>query len=202
MKKIQAVIYDWGGVLIENPAPALVSFCSKALGVDQENFSHVWPLCLDDFQTGKISEYKFWQKMTKYLKSPMPIVNSLWYNAFVAAYVPVAEMFSIAAHLRKAGLKIALLSNTEKPAVEFFKSQNYDIFDAAVFSCLEGAKKPDKKIYEITLNRLKVPPDDALFVDDRQDFIDGAKKVGLNAILFQSVEKFKKDLRKFGLNVV
>jgi hypothetical protein len=36
--RIEAVLFDWGGVLIENPAPGLMDYCAKALGVSVEDY--------------------------------------------------------------------------------------------------------------------------------------------------------------------
>jgi putative hydrolase of the HAD superfamily len=157
---------------------------------------------MDDFQTGRVTERQFWLNMTSRLNVPMPKDNCLWSNAFAAIYVPRMELFSLAGRLRKQGCKIALLSNTEKPAVEFFHRQNYDVFDVTVFSCLEGTKKPQREIYERTLARLRTPAGQTLFIDDRQDYIEGAKQVGLETILFKDVNQLKKDLAGFALNVV
>jgi len=203
MGMIQAVIFDWGGVIIEDPAPGIVRFCAKALGVSNDNYKQAYGICMDDFQTGKISEQQFWMNMTSRLGVSMPDVNSLWGDALAAVHTVMPGMLSLVASLRKAGLKTALLSNTEMPAVDIFKKQEkYDVFDTAVFSCLEGVKKPEGKIYDLTLGRLGTLAAQTLFIDDRQDFIDGAKNAGLLTILFESVGQFKKDLQKFSLNIV
>jgi len=194
MEKIRAIIFDWGGVLIEDPAPRLYEYCAKALGVGEEQYRIVFDTCMNDFQTGRITEQQLWMNMTSRLNVPMPKANSLWSDAFAAAYRPRQKLFSLAGRLRRAGCKIALLSNTEKPAVELIRKQKYDVFDVEVFSCLEGTAKPERKIYEITLDRLGTPAGQTLFIDDRQDFIDGAQKVGLQTILFKNIEQLKKDL--------
>jgi epoxide hydrolase-like predicted phosphatase len=202
MEKIKAIIFDWGGVLAEDPAPGLARYCSNALGVGVDEYQLAYDTFMDDFMTGRVTEQQFWMNMTTHLNVPMPKVSSLWNNAFAAVYVSRKELFSLAAHLRKNGCKIALLSNTEKPAVEFFHRQNYDIFDVTVFSCLEGIKKPQKEIYGLALNRLDTSAGQTLFIDDRQDYIAGAKQAGLHTILFKNVEQLKKDLVGFGFNVV
>lgn len=196
MEKIRAIIFDWGGVLIEDPAPKLFEYCAKTLGVGVEQYRIAFDICLNDFQTGRITEQQFWMNMTSRLNVPMPKANSLWSDAFAEAYRPRQELFTLASQLRKAGCKIALLSNTEKPAVELIRKQKYDLFDVAVFSCLEGTAKPERKIYEITLDRLGTPAGNTLFIDDKQDFIDGAKQVGLKTILFKDVNQLKKEFAK------
>ncbi len=202
MEKIRAIIFDWGGGLIEDPAPRLFEYCAKALGVGVEQYRIAFDICLNDFQTGRITEQQFWFNMTTHLKVPTLHTDSLWSKAFTVAYEPRQEMFALVSRLRETGVKTALLSNTEKPAVELIRKQKYDLFDVAVFSCLEGVTKPERKIYEITLDRLGTPAGNALFIDDKQDFIDGAQRVGLQTILFKNVEQLKKDLTRFALNVV
>jgi HAD superfamily hydrolase (TIGR01509 family) len=140
--------------------------------------------------------------MTKRLKVPMPKANSLWSDAFAAAYIPRQEMFSLASRLRKAGCKTAILSNTEKPVVEIINKQKYDAFDVTVLSCLEGTAKPGRKIYDLTLDRLGIPARQALFIDDKQENIEGAKQAELQTILFKSVEKLKKNIAGLFPNIV
>jgi putative hydrolase of the HAD superfamily len=202
MEKINAVIFDWGGVLIEDPAPALFKYCANALGVDKEQYVIAFDICINDFQTGAVTEKQFWMNMTKRLNVPMPKVDSLWTEAFIAAYKPRQEMFSLASRLRKAGCKTAILSNTEKPVVEIINKQKYDAFDITVLSCLEGTAKPGGKIYDLALARLDVPARQALFIDDKPENIDGAKQAGLQTILFKTIEKFKKEIAGFFPNIV
>jgi epoxide hydrolase-like predicted phosphatase len=213
VEKIRGVIFDWGGVLAEDPAPGLVRYCAKALGVSEAEYKRAYNLYMGDFQTGRMTEQQFWANITGQLNArlgeagrrsrvPMPKANSLWGEAFAAVYVPRKDMFSLADQLHKAGCKTAILSNTEKPVVEFFPKQTYDAFDVVVLSCLEGISKPQREIYEITLARLGTPAKQTLFIDDRQDYIDGAKQAGLQTILFKDVDRLKKDLARFSLNVV
>jgi putative hydrolase of the HAD superfamily len=195
MGKIQAIIFDWGGVLIEDPAPGLVKYCAKALGVNEDKYRYAYRICMDDFQTGRVNEQQFWMNMTNQLNVPMPESKSLWGNAFASVYIPRPELFSWAAQLRKTGFKTAILSNTEKPSVDFFNKQNYDMFDVQVFSCLEGIRKPQMEIYKLTLNRLGVSSAQTLFIDDKPDYIAGAERVGINTILFKNIDQLKKNLK-------
>ena len=199
MEKIESVIYDWGGVLIDDPRPGLLRYCSEAFGVPLEDYTPVHDLFLDDFHKGKISEERFWQQITGKLGKPMPLAQSQWYEAFRSAYVPKQEMLSLASSLHDKGYKTALLSNTELPAVRFFHEQNYNIFDLFVFSCVERVMKPQRRIYEITLERLGSKAGQTVFIDDIQNYVRAAKLTGLNTILFESVEQVKNDLVRLGV---
>jgi epoxide hydrolase-like predicted phosphatase len=199
MAEIKAVIFDWGGVLIDDPLSGLMQYCADALGVSKEEFIKAYNKSADDFTRGKIGEKTFWNKICGELGKPLPKESSLWGNAFRAVYRPRNEMFSMVSSLRKAGYKTALLSNTEVPPVQLFHEQKYDMFEVLVFSCAEKTAKPERKIYEITVQRLGTTPEQIVFIDDRQNFVDGAKQAGLNAILFQGIEQLKKELARFGI---
>ncbi len=199
MEKKESVIFDWGGVLIDDPRPGLLQHCSEAFGVPLEDYTPVHDSFLDEFHKSKISEERFWQQITGKLGKSMPTARSQWYEAFRSAYVPKQEMFRLASSLHDKGYKTALLSNTELPAVEFFHERDYDMFDVLVFSCVERVMKPERRIYEITLERLGSKAEQAVFIDDRQDYVRGAKDVGLNNIVFKSIDQVKDELVGFGV---
>jgi epoxide hydrolase-like predicted phosphatase len=199
MSKIEAVIFDWGGVMVDDPAPGYVRYCAKALVVDEASLQRAYHLFGDDFQTNKVTEQQFWRKMTGYLKVQMPGQKSLWGDAFKAVYREKPEMFKLAVTLRQDGCKTALLSNTEMPVVCFYDSFKYDMFDVVVFSCVEGVRKPHRRIYELTLKKLNLAPQQAVFVDDRADFIEGAKAVGLRTITFKDPPSTAEEFRRLNL---
>jgi putative hydrolase of the HAD superfamily len=199
MEKIESIIFDWGGVLIDDPRPGLLKYCSEAFGVPLEDYTPVHDSFLDEFHKGEISEERFWRQITGKLGKPMPSVKSQWYDAFRSAYVPKQEMFALASSLHDNGCKTALLSNTELPAVRFFHEQSYCMFDLLVFSCVERVMKPQRRIYEITLERLGTKAEQTVFIDDVKDYIQAAKLIGLNTILFDSVEQVKDELARLGV---
>ena len=199
MGKIESVIFDWGGVLIDDPRPGLLWYCSEAFGVPLDEYTPVHDSFLDEFHTGKISEEKFWRQISGGLGKSMPQARSQWYDAFRSAYVPKQQMFQLASSLHDKGYRTALLSNTEMPAVEFFHEQGYDMFDVLVFSCVEGVMKPGRRIYDITLRRLGSEPGQSVFIDDRQDYVKGAQEAGLHTILFKTVDQVEDELVGFGV---
>jgi putative hydrolase of the HAD superfamily len=110
-------------------------------------------------------------------------------------------MFALASMLKERGYKVGLLSNTESPTVRFFHQQGYTMFDATVFSCEEGTAKPEPRIYEIALERLGVKPPEAVFVDDRADFIEGAQKLGMHTIRFEDPQQVKEALASLAISI-
>lgn len=199
MAKIESVIFDWGGVLIDNPAPGRTRYCAEMLGVSEVDLAGTEGKFIADFQKGLISEDVFWERICGELKVSAPAGASLWTEGFDAAYIPRQDMFSMAGGLQQSGYKIALLSNTEEPTVRYFHSLGYEIFDVLVFSCAEGTRKPERRIYEIALEKLVLQAGQSVFIDDDPAYISSAKDFGLNTILFESIEQARNELARLGV---
>ncbi len=202
MEEIKSVIFDWGGVLTEDPAPGIIQYCAQKLGVSKENYQKAQNKFAVDFQKGRIDEDIFWEKICNELNVPEPPAPSLWTDAFRAVYNPGEEMFALAALLHDNGCKTALLSNTEVPTTKFFHEQKYNMFDILVFSCMEGTIKPEKEIFDITIQKIGCEPEKSVFIDDNLEFINAAKEIGINTILFESACQIRKNLTQFGLDCI
>jgi len=201
MKRIESIIFDWGGVLIDDPEPGLMQYCADALAAPNEDYIKAHRKFTADFQKGLIMEDTFWARICGELSVPKPEAFSLWAKAFEAVYSPRVDMFSLARSLSKNGYKIALLSNAEPPAMQYFYQQRYDMFDTLVFSCEEKTRKPERKIYELALERLGSQPTQSIFVDDKPEYINGAQEVGINTVLFQSMDQVRHELARLGVKL-
>ncbi|MBN2189916.1 MAG: HAD family phosphatase [Candidatus Aureabacteria bacterium] len=199
-KKIKAVIFDWGGVLIDNPAPGLLKYCSQEIGVSRIKLASIFSRLKDPFQKGTLPEKSLWEKIRRDMNVSEETVNCIWGNAFREVYSEKKEVFSLVEALQKSGYVTAILSNTELSAVKFFEEKKYSMFDVKIFSCLEKTIKPEPLIYKITLDRLKLDPAECLFIDDKKINVSAAKKAGMKAILFRNVRQLKKNLRAYSVS--
>ena len=199
MKKVKAVIFDWGGVLIDNPTPGMFAHFAAEFGVTVGEYAKAHAKFIEKFERGAITEDCFWEKVCGELKVEAPKETSLWARVFAGVYSTKIEMVELAGSLHNAGYKTALLSNTELPSMRYFQRLKLDIFDAVVLSCVEGTRKPEQRIYELTLERLGCKPKETVFIDDRLDYLEGAKEVGLNTIIFENIEQVKEELVKLSV---
>jgi putative hydrolase of the HAD superfamily len=197
---IEAVLFDWGGVLIDNPALGLMDYCARVVGVPVEDYTRVHDEYSEAFQKGLIAEKVFWQRVCGALHRAVPSQDSLWGAAFRAVYVPREEVFALARRLRAKGLRTSLLSNTEVPAMEFFLSLGHDMFDALTFSCAEGVLKPEKAIYEIAARKLGAAPARCVLLDDKADFVAGARNAGMAGIVYESLAQTRQGLARLGVS--
>jgi HAD superfamily hydrolase (TIGR01509 family) len=93
--------------------------------------------------------------------------------------------------------KTAILSNISIGGIgRRFTAEELSVFDAVVASGEVGYAKPEAQIYEIAADRLEVRLEECVFTDDREEYCEGARGVGMQAILFEDFEQFKHDLQK------
>jgi len=74
-------------------------------------------------------------------------------------------------------------------------------FEGILVSGKVNLKKPDPAIYSMILKRYQITAEHALFIDDSQRNIDASNKFGLPAIKFENAEKLKFDLTELGIEV-
>jgi len=87
--------------------------------------------------------------------------------------------------------KLAIVSDAQwvfaGPEMEILGLTRY--FKTAIFSSKYGVKKPDIRLFKAAMRRLKVKPEEAVYIGDRPDKdLIGAKKAGMKCLLFSSVE--------------
>ncbi len=100
----------------------------------------------------------------------------------------------------KKNYKLAILSNASPREIsEMGEVSEY--FDAIVLSSEVGFGKPKKEAYEIVLSKVGVSSTEAIFIDDTLENVEGAKKAGIEAVLYKDTEQLKKDLKKRGVRL-
>jgi len=93
--------------------------------------------------------------------------------------------------LKERGYSVYLLSNYPE---SFFEAHLKDFtfipyVDGRVVSCYVKVIKPDERIYRELLDRYSLIPEECVFIDDREENIEGAQKLGINGILFCNMEQ-------------
>lgn len=198
---VKAVIFDWGNVLIANKEKERMEYCARKLGTTVEKLHPLHNKYLPLLDSGAIDEETFWLQVQKELSISHPKPYSIWGEALAQNYTPYPQMWQLVKNLKKNGYLVALLSNCEKPVLSLTAKKEYQIFDAKVFSCLEGVRKPEAGIYRLALERLDVKAEEAVFIDDREDYVQGAKMVGLRVIWYKTSEQTIKELKTHGVKL-
>jgi putative hydrolase of the HAD superfamily len=93
--------------------------------------------------------------------------------------------------LRTAGYGVHLGTNQEHHRARFMRETlglDESLFGVAVYSCEIGLAKPDPAYFEKAVALIGVPPGEVLFVDDKQENVDGARTAGLLAERWELAE--------------
>jgi epoxide hydrolase-like predicted phosphatase len=105
---------------------------------------------------------------------------------------------------RKRGYRTGLISDHAREWVEHLEDRFRfrQLFDAVVFSCAVGLRKPDPRIFYHALNRLGATPSETVFIDDHYRNCIGAEFVGMRTVHFRNATQLARDLRHLGVDVL
>jgi 2-haloacid dehalogenase len=109
----------------------------------------------------------------------------------------------ILAELVAAGVERYALTNMERESWER-RYQRYEFlrwFDGYFVSSFEGVMKPDRRYFELALERFGLEPEEALFTDDNQQNVDAAGALGVQAVLFRGPSALREELLARGILV-
>jgi putative hydrolase of the HAD superfamily len=185
---IRAVFFDIGGVLENNPRTAWQAKWAERLGLQLSRFSGELAPIWSDGSIGAITLEDVEHRAAAALGLDAPGVAELMEDAW-AEYLgtlnePLAGYFE--------GLRprymTGMITNSFVGARER-EREAYDLesmSDVIVYSHETGCTKPDPRIYGFACQRLCVTPPNAVFLDDVQANVDGARALGMHAIKFEN----------------
>jgi putative hydrolase of the HAD superfamily len=204
--QIQAVIFDYGGVLCFPPTDPQIARAAQRCGLSSSEFLKAFWSIRIDYDAGKLTPDQYWRIVAanagrsfddRLIAEMIETEIDFWSRLDE----PVVAWND---QLRASGLKTAMLSNLPSPLGLRLRSENfYDHFDHATLSFELGVVKPQREIYEDAIRGLGIAPEQALFVDDREENVEGARAIGLHAERFASWEAFVMEtLQRYALPAV
>jgi epoxide hydrolase-like predicted phosphatase len=206
LAEIAAVVSDFGGVLT---TPLLSSFMAiqDEVGISaevlgkamREDLEEGEELPLFRLERGEISEDEFLRRLAAGLEPFLGHRPHLhrFRETFYGALDPNEEMIELMQELKESGLRMAMLTNNVREWEPLWRSMLPvdEIFETIVDSAFVGCRKPEPRIYELTLERLGLPAEACLFVDDLATNCDGAEAVGMRPVHFRDNEQAVAEIR-------
>jgi HAD superfamily hydrolase (TIGR01509 family) len=108
--------------------------------------------------------------------------------------VPDEQLFAYVRELKK-GYKLGLLSNVAGTHLyRIFTDDQLALFDAIVLSFQNGFIKPEPEAFQDVARQLTVDIGECVFVDDQERNITGARKAGMQAILYRDAAQLRTEL--------
>lgn len=193
---IKNIIFDFGGVLLDwNPRYLYKSYFNN----DEEMEHFLADICNGEWNIKQDAGRPF-AEAVKELQTKFPeyaeaiqMYDDDW-EKMLKCELP--ESIDLLKELKSMGYGIYGLTNwsAEKIGYAFANYSFFSLFDGIVVSGVEKVVKPDRKIYEILLERYSLKPGECVFIDDNQDNVDMAKVLGINAIRFDNIGNVKEHL--------
>ena len=206
---IKAIVSDFGGVLT---TPLMQSFLAvqDEIGISVEQFGAAMRTIQDregshplfEMEVGKITESDFLAKLGEALEPELGHHPELhrFREIYFDALDPNEPMIELMRELKGRGLRMALLTNNVKEWEPLWRTMLPvdEIFEFVVDSAFVGCRKPDREIYDITLQRLSdgLEPQNLLFIDDIEVNATAARELGWSAVHYREPEQAIGEIRE------
>lgn len=197
MDKIDTVYFDWGGVIADDPGDEFLGKLLLSIGASEAQVQVIFDTFMISFMKGEISEKEYWSQLNKEYGLSIHDTISDEFKKWKGLVVN-DEVLSLVYETKAKGYKTALLTNVIEPTYNVLKSAGcYEHFDEVIASCKTGFAKPEKEIYELSLDLLKTTAPQSIFIDDKQRNLDPATEMGFHTILAENPVQIINDLRRF-----
>lgn len=193
---IKAVIFDFGKVFTFDQNEENILNMQRLTGLEPEIFNKNYFKYRDQYDKGEYTGIDFWKQVTGNKINDLTIIQKL-INEDIKSWININnEILNLAFNFKKAGIKIGILSNMPIDLGDYILKELKWIkeFDAVVFSCDIKCSKPDKKIFEFCINKLKVNYKESVFIDDSKINVNAAADLGMKSILFDELMANKKTI--------
>jgi epoxide hydrolase-like predicted phosphatase len=197
---LRGLLVDYGGVLT-NPLPEFMAEWVKADGIDPDRFAELMRRWLGpsadrnpvhDLETGRISAAEFERLLAAELLERTPAqpdaadrAAGMLTRMFSGMRVE-SSMIDVVRTVRAAGVRTGLLSNSW--GLDYQRDGWDALFDAVVISGEVGLRKPDPAIYALASERLGLPPEQIVFIDDLRPNVQAAVAAGMVGVQHVDLE--------------
>ena len=204
MNKIETIIFDLGGVLIDwNPKYVYREIFN---GDEKKVDWFLDNICTSDWNVEQDAGRTF-KDATELLISQHPQYEQ-WIRIYYDRWEDmlggqIQDSVLLLEKLKKANThQLYALTNWSDEAFPV-ALQRYDFlqhFEGILVSGAEKMRKPFPKIYELMLDRYKLNAEKSVFIDDNADNVLGAQKVGMKAILYKNSQQLINELNHLGVH--
>lgn len=188
-RSVDAVVFDYGGVLT-TPVSTSTRRWLAAERIDVDGFYRVmreWMAAdvpegspVHRLETGELPGPEFERALAERLTTAdgSPVAAEGLLRRMLGGLAPDPVMFDLVREVRGAGVRVGLLSNSW--GNHTYPDEIVGHFDPVVISGSVGLRKPDPRIYRLTLEQLDIEPGRVAFVDDLPMNVSAAATLGMH----------------------
>ncbi|MDR1120660.1 MAG: HAD family phosphatase [Dysgonamonadaceae bacterium] len=193
---IKNILFDFGNVFLEwNPRRI---FSQIIPGNELDSFMQTvwndeWNNNLDSGITFAENEAILSQKYPQH-RTYIAYFHAHWYDSLGDEN---PESIALLADLQQAGYATYGLSNWSAETFPVARKAHpfFDTLTGIVISGEERTCKPHPEIYRILMERYRLSPEESVFIDDRQENLDAARRLGMETVRFQSAAQVREALK-------
>src|ERR1700733_4830435 len=192
-RSVRAVVFDYGNVLCLEQTLEDMKGMALVCGIPHERFSELYWKLRPPYDRGDIDGPAYWravagQQELALSRDQIATLIKLDSESITRPNQGAVEWANL---LHQEGFPLTLLSNMplelSRHVTKSFPSLS--TFEYLIYSCDYGSIKPELAIYRNCLELLKAAPQDILYLDDRAENVEAAARLGINSVLFDTVEK-------------
>jgi putative hydrolase of the HAD superfamily len=195
------LFFDVGGVLLTNGwDTAARKRAAETFGLDYPEFQTRHEMLKTAMETGRISLDAYVKRAVFHRERsfrPSDFKDFMFHQS-----QPLGETLEWLRALARSGNTRLFTLNNESRELHEYRVKTFrlaDIFRGFLASCYLGQVKPDEGIYLSALGIAGCPSHDAVFIDDRALNVEPALALGLDAILFEGLDRLRADLKERGV---
>lgn len=205
---IQAIVFDFGGVLVTDTVvrarlaefEALLGWTPGSL-YDHFYGGPAWR----QISTGAWSQERFWEAVGAPLETRLPPEQRAEFRNYCDPFFgePLDPAMVDLAWQLHAHYPIALLSNATPLLSDRLRAEPdlHGLFSATVISALAGVRKPDPAAFRLVCQLLQLPPAACVLIDDKERNTTAARAAGMEAIRHRHAEHTRRDLAGLGVRL-
>jgi FMN phosphatase YigB (HAD superfamily) len=196
----RAIIFDLGKVLVHfdfrRGYRALEGICPYTAAEIPKRLAPTG--LVEQLETGMIEPQDFVSRLSEILGLKLSYEEfcQIWGCIFQHTLVPESLVEALGKRYR-----LLLLSNTNAIHFETIR-RNYPIlrhFHELILSHEVKAMKPDPRIYQAALEKARCRPEECFYTDDIPEYVEGARRAGIDAVQFESADKLEEELKQRGI---
>ncbi len=184
-----AIIFDWGSVIGISNTRRAAKILGEKHDIDPERLYYELDSREDEYSKGDKDTAPYYKWIEDNFRIPVTELKG-FLNPEINK-----KVYKLAKDLSDK-YPVYILSNQMAPMTEAIKKEtDLSFFKEVFFSSDIGKRKPEMEIYEYTIKKIGIDPDDCVFIDDRQVNLDPAKKLGMKTVLYVNFNNLLEELR-------
>jgi len=197
---IQTIVFDFGGVVAKADDTRIKTFLMNSFKIDRKELGIALKTMREKIGED-ISEEDYWKRYATSRGIQLPNNWFLQYSTIITESIEeIPGSIAIVKALQARKYQTAMLSDVTQKQTDIIRQLGYyDLFNPVILSCDTGIKKPNSKAFQVLLQRLNQSPSAVLFIDDRIENVEAAKKEGIDSIQFISPKQLKQELEERGI---